>query len=60
MTVDWLGRNVYWTDAGFGWIAMKHLPDSVLQINSANPNFRLVVDKYLYKPTGIVVHPEKL
>ncbi|XP_053404897.1 low-density lipoprotein receptor-related protein-like [Mercenaria mercenaria] len=59
LAIDWLGRNVYWADTGYGWIAMKKLPAGINQHNSADPNFRLVVDTYLEKPTGIVVHPEK-
>ncbi|XP_060593844.1 low-density lipoprotein receptor-related protein 4-like isoform X2 [Ruditapes philippinarum] len=59
LAIDWLGRNVYWTDAGFGWIAMKHLPENITQINSADQNFRVVVDEFIEKPTGIVVHPER-
>jgi hypothetical protein len=59
LAIDWLGRNVYWTDAGFGWIAMKHLPENITQINSADQNFRVVVDEFIEKPMGIVVHPER-
>lgn len=59
VTVDWLGGNVYWADEGFRWIVMKPLPGQNNQIFSLDPNFRIVVDKYLDKPRGLTAYPQK-
>ncbi|XP_052217150.1 low-density lipoprotein receptor-related protein 4-like isoform X2 [Dreissena polymorpha] len=59
VTIDWRAGNVYWADAGYGWIAMKELPDDVTTHNSLDPHFRVLVDRRLDMPTGLAVFPEK-
>ena len=59
MTIDWLARNVYWTDSGYGWIAMKSFPESIATVNSLDRSFRVIVDTFLDVPTGIIVSPTK-
>ncbi|XP_052783950.1 uncharacterized protein LOC128219862 [Mya arenaria] len=59
VTIDWRARNVYWTDAGFGWIAMKALPKNITSHNSLDTRMKVIVDHQLETPTGIVVHPHK-
>lgn len=59
LCVDWRGHNIYWTDSVYGWIAMQKLPPNILTHNSLQTSFKLVVERYLHTPTGIVVHPLK-
>jgi len=60
LSMDWKARNIYWSDIGFSWIAMKPLAASFGTTNSLDSTFRVVVDKYLEKPTGVAAHPLKL
>ncbi|WAR27306.1 LRP4-like protein [Mya arenaria] len=57
VTIDWRARNVYWADGGYGWIAMKPLPEDISRHNSLDTTMKVVVDQQLDTPTGIVVHP---
>jgi len=59
LTIDWRARNVYWTDAGFRWIAMKQLPDNIAAHNSMDTYMKVVLDSQIDIPTGIVVHPHE-
>ncbi|KAL4219821.1 Low-density lipoprotein receptor-related protein 4 [Mactra antiquata] len=59
VAVDWRGRNVYWTDTGYGWIAMKKLPVSLNTHDSTDHRFKVILNKYLQQPSGIAVHPHE-
>ncbi|BFZ06046.1 hypothetical protein BsWGS_09085 [Bradybaena similaris] len=52
IAVDWLSRNVYFTDALYNWIMMT----------SSNPShhaYKIVVQDQLDSPHGVAVYPQK-
>ncbi|ELU04975.1 hypothetical protein CAPTEDRAFT_210649 [Capitella teleta] len=49
LTVDWVNKNLYWTDAVYNWIAMAAIDDPT--------SFRFIIEGSLHSPHGIAVHP---
>ena len=50
LAVDWVSRNLYWTDASFNWIGMAPL--------EIDDKFKFIVTEKLFTPHGIGVHPK--
>jgi hypothetical protein len=50
LAVDWVSRNLYWTDATFNWIGISPLNDKTV--------YRFIVTENLFSPHGIGVHPQ--
>ncbi|CAL1546616.1 unnamed protein product [Lymnaea stagnalis] len=52
LAVDWLSRNIYFTDALYNWIVMAS--------TDTNSNaYKIIVNDQLDAPHGIAVHPRK-
>ncbi|ELU06362.1 hypothetical protein CAPTEDRAFT_204982 [Capitella teleta] len=51
LAVDWVSRNLYWTDANF-----KHI--GITPLNDKDGYHKLIVEERLSKPHGIGVHPK--
>ena len=55
IAIDWVARNVYWTDSGKKTIEVARLDDAR---SRSKPITRLVLfDEQLQNPRGIAVHP---
>ncbi|ELU14467.1 hypothetical protein CAPTEDRAFT_226953 [Capitella teleta] len=50
LAVDWVSRNLYWTDATFNWIGMTPLKHE--------DKYKFIVRQNLFSPHGIGVHPK--
>ena len=48
VAVDWISRNLYWTDQGLGRIEVARLDGSARKI---------IVSDFIEKPRGIIVDP---
>ena len=53
VAVDWIGRNLYWTDS-------KTQGESQISVSKLDGKYRkILLQKDIYKPRAIVVHPSK-
>lgn len=52
MAVDWVGGNLYWTDALYNWVM-------VAKIEEKSDIYRTVISTGLEQPHGIAVWPQK-
>ncbi|KDR21144.1 hypothetical protein L798_04073, partial [Zootermopsis nevadensis] len=50
LAIDWMGRNIYWTDQGLRAIGVARLGDTAQRKHFLYPK--------MYHPRAIVVHPE--
>ena len=50
LAVDWIGRNLYWTDTGRNKIEVSRLDGS---------SRKVIIDTNLDEPRAIVVYPRK-
>jgi hypothetical protein len=50
LAVDWVSRNLYWTDATYNWIGMTPLKHE--------DKYKFIITKNLFSPHGIGVHPK--
>ena len=55
VAIDWVARNVYWTDSGKKTIEVARLDDAR---SRSKPITRVILfDEQLQNPRGIAVHP---
>ena len=53
LAVDWMGRNIFWTDA-------RTSKKSVICVAKLDGSFKkVIIDQSLDEPRAIVVHPAK-
>ncbi|PVD18826.1 hypothetical protein C0Q70_21379 [Pomacea canaliculata] len=61
VSVDWVSNNIYWADAGFGWIGLQSLKASFQHLDLAkfatNGRLKVIVSTFLEHPYGLVVAP---
>jgi len=50
VAIDWVTKNIYWTDGLYKIIGVKSLPATV-------PSWKAIVDSDLSSPQDIVVNP---
>jgi len=51
LSIDWLSRNIFWTDSSRDTIEVASLDDSSLR--------KVIINKGLVNPRGIAVHPTR-
>jgi len=51
VSVDWISKNVYWTDGQYNVIGVH-------QTATGHRMWKVIVDKNLTSPQGIVVNPQ--
>lgn len=51
--MDWIGQNVYWTDAGHKWIGMASYRKDRIGMH------KIIINDTLVTPTGIVTDPTR-
>ena len=55
VAIDWVARNIYWTDSGKKTIEVARLDDSRRR---SKPVARIILfDEQIQNPRGIAVHP---
>lgn len=52
LAVDWVSRNLYFTDSMYNWVMMVGLNSTIFP-------HKLVTDTNLDRPMGIAVYPQK-